>query len=51
MDIPEVTVAGYTRDSLVYHKEFLMDHDNKDVVTDYNPPRPVQWTHGPHARP
>ncbi len=51
MDIPEVTVAGYTRDSLVYHKEFLMDHDNKDVVADYNPPRPVLWTHGPHAKP
>lgn len=51
MDIPEVTVAGYTRDSLVYHKEFLMDHDNQDVVPDYNPPRPVLWTHGPHAKP
>ncbi len=51
MDIPEVTVANYTRDSLVYHKEFLMDHDNKDVVPDYNPPRPVVWTHGPHAKP
>ena len=51
MDIPEVTVADYTRESLVYHKEFLMDHDNKDVVADYNPPRPVVWTHGPHARP
>lgn len=51
MDIPEVTVAGFTRESLVYHKEFLMDHDNKDVVENYNPPRPVIWTHGPHARP
>lgn len=51
MDIPEVTVAGYTRDSLVYHKEFLMDHDNKDVVPDYNPPRPFLWTHGPNAKP
>ena len=51
MDIPEVAVADYTRESLVYHKEFLMDHDNKDVVTGYNPPRPVLWTHGPHAKP
>ena len=51
MDIPEVTVAGYTRESLIYHKEFLMDHDNKDVVPNYNPPRPVLWTHGPHAKP
>jgi NADH-quinone oxidoreductase subunit I len=51
MDIPEVTIADYTRESLVYSKEFLMNHDNKDVVTGYNPPRPVQWTHGPHARP
>ena len=51
MDIPEVTVADYTRESLVYHKEFLMDHDNKDVVPGYNPPRPVVWTHGPHAKP
>jgi NADH-quinone oxidoreductase subunit I len=51
MDIPEVTVAGYTRESLVYHKEFLTDHDNKDVVPDYNPPRPVVWTQGSHARP
>ena len=51
MDIPEVTVADYTREALVYHKGFLLDHDNKDVVPDYNPPRPVLWTHGPHAKP
>lgn len=51
MDIPEVTIADYTRESLVYNKEFLMDHDNKDVVPNYNPPRNVIWTHGPHARP
>ena len=51
MDIPDVAVADYTRESLVYHKEFLMNHDNKDVVPDYNPPRPVLWTHGPHAKP
>jgi NADH-quinone oxidoreductase subunit I len=51
MDIPEVTVADYTRESLVYHKEFLLDHNNQDIVPDYNPPRPVIWTHGPYARP
>jgi NADH-quinone oxidoreductase subunit I len=51
MDVPDVTIAGYTRGSLVYDKKFLMDHDNKDVVPNYNPPRPVIWTHGPHARP
>ncbi len=51
MDIPEIAIAGYTRESLVYKKEFLMDHDNKDIVADYNPPRPVIWTHGPHAKP
>ena len=51
MDIPEVTIADYTRESLVYKKEFLMDHDNQDVVAGYNPPRPVKFTHGPHARP
>jgi NADH-quinone oxidoreductase subunit I len=51
MDIPDVTIADYTRDSLVYNKQFLMSHDNRDIVADYNPPRPVIWTHGPHARP
>jgi NADH-quinone oxidoreductase subunit I len=51
MDVPEVTIADYTRDSLVYHKEFLMNHDNKDIVPGYNPPRPVKWTHGPNAKP
>jgi NADH-quinone oxidoreductase subunit I len=51
MDIPEVTIADYTRESLVYNKEFLMNHNNQDVVTGYNPPRPVKLTHGPHARP
>ena len=51
MDVPEVMLADYTRESLVYRKEFLMDHDNKDIVPDYNPPRPVIWTHGPHAKP
>jgi NADH-quinone oxidoreductase subunit I len=51
MDVPEVTIAGYTRESLVYTKEFLMNHNNEDVVADYNPPRPVTLTHGPHARP
>jgi NADH-quinone oxidoreductase subunit I len=51
MDVPEVMIAGYTRQSLVYHKEFLLNHDNKDIVPDYNPPRPVAATHGPHAKP
>jgi NADH-quinone oxidoreductase subunit I len=43
MDVPEVAIAGYTRQSLVYHKEFLLNHDNQDIVPDYNPPRPVPW--------
>jgi NADH-quinone oxidoreductase subunit I len=51
MDVPEIAITDYTRDSLVYSKEFLMDHDNKDIVNGYNPPRPVLWTHGPHAKP
>ena len=51
MDVPDVTIAGYTRESLVYTKEFLMNHNNEDVVPNYNPPRPVILTHGPHARP
>ena len=51
MDVQEIAIADYTRDRLVYHKEFLMNHDNKDIVPDYNPPRPVDWTHGSHARP
>ena len=51
MDVPEVTIADYTRESMVYTKEFLMNHDNQDVVPNYNPPRPVIWTHGPHANP
>lgn len=51
MDVPEIALADYTRESLVYHKEFLMDHDNKDIVPGYNPPRPVLWTHGPTAKP
>jgi len=51
MDVPDVTIAGYTRDSLVYTKEFLMNHNNEDVVANYNPPRHVDLTHGPHARP
>src|SRR6185503_13554184 len=45
MDVPEVAIADYTRESLVYSKEFLMDHNNEDVVPNYNPPRPVIWTH------
>jgi len=51
MDVPEIALTNYTRESLVFHKEFLMDHDNKDIVPDYNPPRPVLWTHGPRAKP
>jgi NADH-quinone oxidoreductase subunit I len=51
MDVPEIALTDYTRESLVYHKEFLMSHDNKDIVPDYNPPRPVVWTHGPRAKP
>ena len=49
--VPEVTIADFTRNGLVYRKEFLMDHDNRDFVPGYNPPRPVTWTHGPKARP
>jgi NADH-quinone oxidoreductase subunit I len=51
MDVPEVAVAGYERKEFVYTKEFLLNHDNADIVPDYNPSRPVAWTHGPHARP
>jgi len=51
MDVPEVSVLGYQRSEFLFTKEFLMNHDNRDVVPDYNPPRPVEMTHGPHARP
>lgn len=51
MDVPDVTIAGSTRQEMVFQKEFLMDHDNRDFVEGYNPPRPVVWTHGPNARP
>jgi NADH-quinone oxidoreductase subunit I len=51
MDVPVVSVVGYRREDFLYTKGFLMDHDNQDVVPDYNPPRPVEQTHGPHARP
>jgi NADH-quinone oxidoreductase subunit I len=51
MDVPEVAIAGYLREDFLFTKEFLLDHDNKDFVEGYNPPRPVAWTHGPHARP
>jgi|SRR5208282_469693 len=51
MDVPEIAIADYTRESLVYHKEFLMDHHNEEYAPGYNPPRPVKWTHGDHARP
>lgn len=51
MDVPEVTLAEYTRKDFVYDKAMLMNHDNQDIVPSYNPPRPVIWTHGPHARP
>jgi NADH-quinone oxidoreductase subunit I len=51
MDVPEVSVLGYQRSEFLFTKEFLMNHDNRDVVPDYNPPRPVELTHGPHARP
>jgi len=51
MDVPEVALAGYERKDFVFTKEFMLNHDNKDIVPDYNPPRPVAWTHGPHARP
>jgi NADH-quinone oxidoreductase subunit I len=51
MDVPEVAVAAYTRSSFVYTKEFLLNHDNRDFVEGYNPPRPVAWTHGPYAKP
>ncbi len=51
MDVPEVSFAGYTRDSFVLTKEKLMDHDNADFVPDYNPHRPTDKTHGVNARP
>ncbi len=49
MDLPEVTMARYSRQDFILDKEKLLDHDNGDIVPDYNPPRPVEWTHGPHA--
>lgn len=51
MDLPDIMIAGYTRDEFLLSKEQLLDHDNGDIVPDYNPPRPVRWTHGSHARP
>ncbi len=51
MDVMRVSTVGTKRSDFLYTKEFLLDHDNRDVVPDYNPPRPVTWTHGPHARP
>jgi NADH-quinone oxidoreductase subunit I len=51
MDVPEVMIAEYTRESFIYSKERLLNHDNRDIVPDYNPVRPVKWTHGPHAHP
>lgn len=51
MDVPDVNWARYQRRDFVMDREFLMDHDNRDFVAGYNPPRPVKWTHGPLARP
>lgn len=51
MDVPEVALADFTRQGFVWTKERLLDHDNRDFVPGYNPPRPVKWTHGPLARP
>jgi NADH-quinone oxidoreductase subunit I len=51
MDVRQVSVVGSQRSDFIFTKEFLLDHDNRDTVADYNPPRPVEWTHGPHARP
>ncbi len=51
MDVPDVLWARYERRDFVLDKEFLLDHDNGDFVPGYNPPRPVEHTHGPLARP
>lgn len=51
MDVRQPAVTGMRREDFLYTKSFLLDHDNKDTVPDYNPPRPVALTHGPHARP
>jgi len=51
MDLPKIAIAATTREEFVLSKEKLMDHDNRDVVENYNPPRPTAWTHGPKARP
>lgn len=51
MDMPDVLWARFERKDFVMDKTFLMDHDNQDVVAGYNPPRPVDRTHGPLARP
>jgi len=51
MDVPDVLIARYRRRDFVWTKEMLLNHDNEEHVAGYNPPRPVQWTHGPLARP
>ncbi|MCB1173829.1 MAG: NADH-quinone oxidoreductase subunit I [Leptospiraceae bacterium] len=51
MDVPRTVFAGYTRESFVLDKATLMDHNNEEFVPAYNPERPVQITHGIHARP
>ncbi len=51
MDVPEVAQARYERKEFVWTKKRLLNHDNRDKVPDYNPPRPMDRTHGPLARP
>jgi NADH-quinone oxidoreductase subunit I len=51
MDVPEVAIARYERKDFVLTKEMLLKHRNQETVRDYNPPRPVERTHGPLARP
>jgi len=50
MDMPLVTFAGYTRQDFILTKEILLDHDNSDYphAPGYNPPKPLDITHGPH---
>ncbi|MCM8819328.1 MAG: NADH-quinone oxidoreductase subunit I [Candidatus Omnitrophica bacterium] len=50
MDMPLITFAEYKREDFVLTKEILLDHDNEDYphAKGYNPPKPLEITHGIH---
>ncbi|MCS7205411.1 MAG: NADH-quinone oxidoreductase subunit I [Leptospiraceae bacterium] len=50
MDMPIISFTGYTRQDFILTKEKLLDHDNSDFphAPNYNPPKPLDITHGPH---